>query len=483
MGNVKLENSSYFRDQVALNLIGSHFFDAPKLQHINCGRMWRANVEYSHFFWEAWVKPYYSGSGSWTGYVVSDNEGGNHNLLWGCAMGSDGMYNITGNIHNGTTLTSFSSVAKFPANEWAHWAVGWDGSHIMLWVNGILIHLQAYSSGRKQPGGNNFCLHIGGSDHNNFWGNIAPVRGYEGYGRCLYINDFTPERYFRTLSASSTAMPDVPQFFINLQTPGRIFRDLSGGFENVKHDGVPSAVISVQGAGEQSPAFKDYDLPEFQAGDIEIGLHVPTPPATPTGALVFDSFSRADVTSLNCRLFDPETGDALFGSTEAGTLGPLLWVSDSVSFPNAQGEILSGHAVMPYNGVSQLVQTSTQNVDIRVDRPLSALCNTSIYFRYKDANDYYAVWGNDNGLTLRKRESGVTTDVPITVSAGWKALRVVANGTTCTIYTGTALEGTFTSVATPTITNVAGATKHGLYNSQNNTKSVYMTDNFLIKAA
>lgn len=461
---------------------GSLFFDASKLQHINCGRFWRPNVSYSHFFWEFTAKPYVSGT-NWTGYILSDNHGGAHNLLFGIQMGSNGLFNVTGNIWNGSGVESFSTAESFQGDHWHVFAVGWDGSHIMLWVDGVLSSIKAYSGTRSQPGGNNFCLHLGGSDHNNYWGNIAQVRGFEGYGRCRFAADYTPELHFRPLSVLASYYADQPQFNMNLMTDQTLYADTSVGFEGHLHHGVPSAVLSAQNSGAIAPSVNDFTLPTFQAGALTFGTHTPTPPATPANALVWDSFSRADATYLTKDLIGPADGNSTIGSTEAGSLGQLEWLGTSGAFPNSTGAILNGRVALIYQGADSILATGVRNVDIRVDRLNLSYCYTSILFRYKDGNDYYGVWGNDSGLILRKREGGVTTDVGIAVNAGWITLRIVANGTSLTVYTGTATEGVFTQVHTDTITDVVTATNHGLLNTQYGLKTMYRADNFLIKAA
>lgn len=465
--------------------VGSVLFDATKLQNLNCGCFWRPSASYSHFFWEAWVKPTLksSGDGSWTGYFVSDNHGGNHNLLWGCTMAGTGNYVITGNIWNGASTENFTTVETLPANHWTLLAVGWDGSHIMLWVDGLLRHIQAYSGTRSQPGGNNFTLHIGGSDHNNYNGYVAQIRGYEGYGRCREISDYTPERYFRPMGANSSAIRDLPQFQLNLMTNQTIYQDISAGFEGMLHPGVPNAQLSVQNGGLSSPSYNDFEVPQFVAGDISYGTYVPSAPATPSGALVWDSFSRANSTWLNKDMLLPSDSNPTLGSTEAGSLGVLAWESNSGVFPDSCGQILNGKAVVNYQGAHSLLSTGVTDVDIRVNRNGASFCYTSIMLRYKDDDNYTAFWGNDSGITMRERVAGVNTDTAISVSAGWVTMRAVANGTALTVYTGTATEGTFTSVHTDTIANDPAATKHGLFNCQFNTKTVYSADNFLIKAA
>jgi hypothetical protein len=461
--------------------IGSLKFDGSKLQHVNCGCFWRANVQYSHFFWEAWVKPNQGQPGGWTGYLVSDNQGGFHNLLWGFSMGTTGRFNITGNLYGSSGLTSFTSAESFPEGRWMHTAVGWDGQHIMLWVHGILCHVQAYTATRFQPGGNNFTLHIGGSDHNNAFMNLAQIRATEGFGRCKWTSDFTPEQFFRPLSVNSIQQRDLPEFCINFQSDDTLYIDTGRGFEGMKHDGVRAAQL---GVNSDAAPFSDLDLPTFDPSPIVYGDYTPTAPAVPAGALVWDSFSRPNVTALNTTLAYPYPARSALGRIEAGSLGQLVWFSDSLAFPNATGQILDGKAVMSYNGASALLETGTKNVDIRVDRVPFPICYTSIFFRHKDGNDNYKVFGNDAGLELRKVEGGVATTIGLGVPpAGWKTLRMVANESTVTIYTGTATEGVFTPIYTGAITNIGAATQHGLWNSQFNLKTIYRADNFLIKAA
>lgn len=452
---------------------GSMFFDANFLQHVNHGRFFRPGVNYSHCFWEGWFKPFV---GSWgPGYMISDNQGGNHNILWGMQEASTGFCDITGNFHDGTTLTSFGQTEPIPQGHWTHLAVGWDGSHIMCWVNGILTHVQAYApSQRMQPGGNDQTLHVGGSDHNNFYGNIAWVRAREGYGRCQYTSDFTPEMFCRPQFNDGT-LTDMPQFCVSYQTPSRLFTDF-GKFENISHHGIPEAVQSTSYV-PGSFIGTGLALPTFEAGLIETDTYVPTAPATPSGAIIWDSFSRANRTPNNPT--NLTTGIFALGAVETGSVS---WTNLDGTTDSGGAGVLNGRCFIFNQSAGKVVETSTQNVDVRVNRLPTTIHYTGLLVRYKDANDYYYIQGGDTSIAVTKREGGVTTTVGYTPTSGWTTLRVVANGTTLTVYTGTATEGTFTSQGSFTCTNVTGATRAGIDRPTNVKTPVYY-DNFLVKAA
>lgn len=454
-----------FSDNADTYALGSLVFSAANRNHINCGSFWRSNVQYSHFFWEAWIKPLYAGT---PGYFVADTDGGDHCLLWGVQASDTNFYTISGNVNGDSGLTSFAPPNLMPYGYWTHVAVGWDGSHLLNWVNGILVHTQAYSSAtRFNPGGNSGVLFIGGSDHNCFVGNIADVRGYEGYGRCKYTQSFTPERYFRSSSYIDPNL-DVPQFHMPLHTKQGLYTD-HGKFEGVSHHGVPEAVDSVAGYGEQSAPKNAYDLITYATGLITLGEYVPTPPTTPSGALIFDSFSRTDRTSLTMTSFN-------LGSTEAGSLGVKTW-----SGTNNSG-VLNGRAFTMTQQGGGRVDTEGLDRDIRVDRMIGTTQMTGLLVRYKDDNNYYKITASDTLIEFEFAEAGVISfPSSFVVTTGWTTLRVVVQGTTMTVYVGTATEGTFTSAGSKTILNTAGATYAGLIYP--GIKQAMSFDNFLVKAA
>lgn len=457
----------------AVGGLGSLFFNASKLQHVNHGRFFRANTNYSHCFWEAWVKP--SASLVNPGYVVSDNQGGNHNILWGVQKASSTHCSVTGNFYDGTTLTTFSPSELIPFGHDVHLAVGWDGSHIMCWINGILSHTQAYApSQRMQPGGNDATLYIGGSDHNNFWGNIYQVRGYEGFGRCAETSDFAPELFFRPIQFPAQTNKDIPQFCVSYMTKQGVYVD-NGKFWGTSHPGVPEAV---QSTGYNTGSFigTALSLPAWESGEINAASHVSTAPSTPTGAIIWDSFSRINQNYVNPTNFT--TGAFVLGAVE---IGGVSWTNLNGSAATSGAGINNGRAFIANQSAGKVVETSTQNVDVRVDRLPTATHYTGLYVRYKDDNDNYRIIATDTSVSVFKKEGGVETSVSYTPVAGWTTLRATAVGTTMTVYVGTATEGTFTLQGSFTCTNVAGATRAGI-ERPNGVKTPVYYDNFLVKA-
>lgn len=562
--------------QNALNArTGSYFFDQTKLQHINHGHFWRPNVQYSHFLWEATVKPV-QGDVPWLGYLVSDNQGGNHNLLWGlnCAAGectvtgnvyagpdtavtvsavstanesltstAHGLYTgqkvtvaSTGTLPGGLSgatnyyvwkvdanvitlqtsienalwsadnasdasrrvnltsagsgtitvipvgLTTFGTPEIIPAGHWTNLTVGWDGTDLVTWTNGIVTSVQPFAPAyRFNPGGNNYTLHICGSDHNNCRAYFAQVRAYEGSGAMKKNQDYPPELYFRpTQSFDNGVTTSTPQFLANYMAPATIFTDYSGGFEGNLHHGVPEALQAV-GTAAGSFIGTNLSLPTFTPGEIPTyGTYTPTAPATPSGAIVWDSFSRPNADYLNPQ--NKTTGAFTLTNTEAGTAGVLPWTLSDGSANTGGNGVLNGKAFIVNQAPNVCVQTSTQNVDIRVDRIPTYYGRVGLIARYKDANDYYEIVGTDRLISVLKHEGGVVTGVTYNPTYGWTTLRVTANGTGFNIYTGTATEGTFTLMGSFIGTNVPGATRACLARATN-VKLVYRYDNFLVKAA
>ncbi|MFN2511539.1 MAG: LamG-like jellyroll fold domain-containing protein [Pyrinomonadaceae bacterium] len=142
---------------------------------------WPGEVEHGHFFWEFWAMPSINASGT---YLVSDGYGGAHAVLFGFGYLDSieaGRYQLTGNVWNGTNLTSFGSDEGPAPNEWGHFAVGWDGTNIITYFNGVPVGKKAFGGPRITPGGHQGTgrLLIGGSDHANLVGRIAQVRGFE----------------------------------------------------------------------------------------------------------------------------------------------------------------------------------------------------------------------------------------------------------------------------------------------------------------
>ncbi len=156
------------------------FDGQPKsVDHLN---FWPEGVDLGHFFWEFWAMP---GEHAAATYLLSDGYGGSHALLFGVhAFNSSepDRYELSGNVFDGLhPTTTFGSDIGPAINEWGHYAVGWDGQSIITYFNGVPVGKTPFSGPRRTPGPGNGGgrLLIGGSDHNNFHGRIAQVRGYE----------------------------------------------------------------------------------------------------------------------------------------------------------------------------------------------------------------------------------------------------------------------------------------------------------------
>ena len=118
--------------------------------------------------------------------MLSDGYGGAHALLFGVGSFNSSevnRYELPGNIFDGVTFDQLLSAVTLvrAVGEWAHFAVGWDGQNIITYYNGVPVGKTPFSGPRRTPGpgGGGGRLLIGGSDHSNFDGRIAQVRGYE----------------------------------------------------------------------------------------------------------------------------------------------------------------------------------------------------------------------------------------------------------------------------------------------------------------
>jgi hypothetical protein len=159
---------------------------------------------------------------------------------------------------------------------------------------------------------------------------------------------------------------------------------------------------------------------------------VPAPAAVPVGALAFDSFGRANQT------YAFQSAPTL-GSTEGGSLGPLAWQTGTGVWG-----ILQGAAVYLSSTASGVawVNVGTADQDVRVTNRRGGFNTRScgIAFRVQDAlNFWYAFAYGDPGNSIVHYGTvvaGVMTETS-TFNPGvtWDVLRVLASGTTITIYT------------------------------------------------
>jgi len=177
---------------------------------VDGGNFWPADVPLGHFFWEVRAQALPNPG---VQYLISDGYGGAHSILFG--LRADGL--MTGNVWDGTKYTSFGSTSGAKADEWATLAVGWDGDTITCYYNGMPAGTTPYAGKRFSGGAVNGGGHlfVGGSDHLNFKGRIAWVKGYE----------------------DASGPNGAPNLWYDFSKAEAIVRDLSNGYRGSRHDG------------------------------------------------------------------------------------------------------------------------------------------------------------------------------------------------------------------------------------------------------
>lgn len=444
------------------------------------------------FFWEFWAMP---GTNAYARYMLSDGYGGAHALLFGFVGDSSGTrYSLYGNVWNGITAIDFGSDDGPAPGEWGHLAVGWDGNYIYTYFNGVPVGLKPFRGPRMPAGSNNGGGHlfIGGSDHNNFMGRIAQVRGFENSNPLdsgLQSVTFRPDTIFG-LTPGTKPSP-TSSFLTNFLRPAQTVPDLAGG---------RVGILRGTGLGATSPQ-TTYPLPQFVidpdapntstvTGPIAPAIRVDTPAPVPSAALIFDSFSRKNSTYAFA-------GHGGLDSTEGGRAGIKQWktaiVTGGTPYGNEAFGILNGQAVALSDfssGCLAWVETgsATGYLLARVSRHpgfYKTGIDTGITFRVANsANFFYAFTYGDDPLAANARKlivgywlNGRQTYLVVGVNMpeSWTRLQVVTTsvGDVIVYADDTQVYSTTTSV-------LATATGAGLYNSSDNHALANRWDNFTI---
>lgn len=435
--------------------VGSLLFNKDDLSHVNHNKMW-TNAAYGDFFWEAWVKPT-KAAADWTGYIISDGSGADHNVLFGInALGDFGL--VTGNFYNGSGTEDIALPKEtVRLGEWCHIAIGWDGATLMTWINGVLSAIKPYTGARQTLSSNGVAF-VGGSNHLNFNGNIAQLAGVEG--ACRFTADFSPERYFRT-SWDVGGTENKYNFLSNYMSPASIFPNY-GEHEGRNNDGVfGSYALNAQ---QRVVYDENRPNPQFEAGDIIDPTYSPALKSVPSGALIFDGFSRPEHTHAFFRQLETQ-------NTEGGSLGSLAW-------SNHFG-IRGGKAYFYYQGFdNSLLDAGQEDVEVSVKRVQDQYCRTGIEIRHKDASDRYRVIGYETEIHLHKWEAGTPSMVIIGSSpANWEKLTVRVIGDQMTFLIDDVSFG-----SAQTITDIAGATKVGICTINHYAKVIWRYGDFTVKA-
>jgi len=403
---------------------------------VDYGNFWPEGVNLGHFFWEFWAMP---GAGAGATYMLSDGYGGAHALLFGVGSFNSSeanRYELLGNIFDGITFDNYFGSDVGPAvGEWAHFAVGWDGQNIITYYNGVPAGKTPFRGPRRTPGpsGGGGRLLIGGSDHSNFDGRIAQVRGYE---------DTNP----REGSPGSAEASFAPQTVFGLggnllsyyfRSSPRLIADLSQGYGGSLHTGFSRGTgtgILYDCETCPPPRFViDPSAPNFAAGAPSSPVNVPPPATPPAGALVFDSFSRANSTYTF-------GGNGGLGSTESGSAGPQLWETNQGSGNPQPFGILNARAVLLGNSTAVAwVPTGSPdgNLDIRVNRyrgHWGSGIHSGVSFRVLNAANFFFAYTADSASDQQSKvlhvgyyQNGNRVDLvnDRSIPAAWSTLKVV----------------------------------------------------------
>lgn len=458
---------------------------------VDYGLFWEPYVDLGHFYWEFWAMP---GNNAGATYLVSDGYGGDHALLFGVAnfgTSEPGRYQLLGNIwdgYAGNHLLYFGSDQGPAPGEWGHFAVGWDGQNIITYFNGVPVGKTAFAGPRQSPspghGGNR--LLIGGSDHNNFIGRIAQVRGYENSNPledATGPTGGTVEAAFAPQTVFGVGGSMLSYYF----RPASKVADLSRGYGGSTHTGTPrgtiGGVIYDCGACPPPQFVLDPTAPDFVQGIAPQPVQLAASPPVPARARVFDSFSRANSTYL----FNSTGG---LGLTEAGTARPQAWQTGLASQQPQPFGILNGSAVLLANerAVAWVATGASEgNLDVRVNRHpglWGSGLDTGLSFRVVDNRNFFFAYTSESNTTPGRQNlsvgyylNGSRFDLVTMVSmpVGWTTLNVVTteDGSIKVYADQTLVYSTSSDV-------LATATGAGLYNNSPGLALVNRWDNFTV---
>ena len=456
---------------------------------VDYGYFWDPYIDLGHFFWEFWAMP---GSNAGATYMLSDGYGGAHALLFGFANLSTSdlnHYQLIGDIFDGVKHDNYFTSDEGPApGEWGHFAVGWDGQNIITYMNGVPIGKSPFAGPRRTPGpgGGASWLLIGGSTHSNFDGRIAQVRGYEqqnpredpaGVDRTLVESTFAPQtifnrggnltsHYFR----ASPTVADLSQGYGGRSRAG-VLRGLTYGyFDPCTGCALPAFVV-------------DPTAPDFINATAPPPTNAGAPAPVPTGALVFDSFSRANATYVL-------NGIGGLGATEGGTAGAKVWQTNRSASERQAFGILNGRAVMLGNetAVTWITPGSTSgNLEIQVNRNAgrnNSGLDTGLSFRVLDEQNFFFAYtsAGADAASARKLTVGfylngqrVNLASGINLPPSWTTLIVVTRTSgEFSVFAGNSL------LYTTTNGNLVKATGCGLYNNSPGLGLVNRWDTFTV---
>lgn len=424
-------------------------------QIVNHGRFWGAlgtttPLEGDNFYWDGWARP------DGTGYLISDGYGGCHALLY-APLSQTG--NVANNVLDAGDTVNFGGGYSVNPGEWVYFGVGCDGSYIYTFINGVCVGRVAWTGGRVTGGtsSDGFLLIGGPWDHQTMVGRVAWIRAFDVDKWPLtstggLVGPFQPQRWpsdYMVKSGSNI----LCDFLVDYSHAGRVFPDVSpDGARGQRWNGRPSyQLLGFDGAPGSGSAVAVPPLPEVSADSTcplladewgESGEIAQTPSAVPVGALIFDSFGRANQTYA----FQEEP---TLGDTEGGSLGALTWQqgtainSQSPQDPSAWG-ILGASAVMlgrnPYPVAWVEAGTADHWVHIKRDLGSWSTRTSGLAFRVQD-NDNFLYLGIQSATLAQfgSVQGGAFTAPPggnvnVTIPAGAEQISARCSGTDIEFY-------------------------------------------------
>lgn len=431
------------------NLNTALYFDETYHQHVNHGPYWnRGTAAPATCFYEAWVSPVTGAE-----YVFSDGYGGSHNLLFGFDGLAAGYGGLTGNMYIAGAAATFTSQDKMYEGDWHHIAVGRGASFIYVWVDGVLSR-RFTSVGTRQTTGDvsEGVMFVGGSNHSNYNGYIRMVRGIEG--DCPETATFRPSNSFLSSYIPTGDIPVGSSFIADYSTQANIIADLSDGYLGVKHPGVRKSELDGQMLGTWSPTGHTTgsisNLPTFRTFRFQApSTFRGSQRSLPEGLVIYDDFSRANVTWAWNQTLTPGTSRT----------------SQVPTVPQADVGIIDGCAYSPVaaqglysTGLGFCVyEAGKTNQRVRVERKNTDVSETySWILRYTDENNfilgtiasgqYFSVYekigGNVASLAGGGNDVGTTWSYIELDVAGATVNTYVDGGTTIQTQTTTLLTGT-----------------------------------------
>ena len=449
-------------------------------------------------FWQGWAMCLGPTGGNQ--YLISDGNGGDHAILFGMAPStlSDDpdpaghvrlSFFATDDNVGGEQVCLAQDCDFLRYGEWFHFAIGWEFGNIgacQIWINGILSGWALLSGGHNRRCGSGVAsgaLYLFGSDHNGWLGRLAFLQGWDtnvfAWGdpfsawsgwRPSFVMESQRGGYFPDYAGDATKPGNMLLDVATNQLPPLDGTRYRGGplHHGLLGAGIPGNAFipytedqNAVPAGFPRPHWvKDETCPIYLPGPrTTANAYIKTPEPVPAEiaakCLIWDSFGDRRSTAVETNRTDAVTfaNDPTLGSTEAGSLGPLVWdyaPPDTANQKTYNFGVFSGNAVPignPAQSTPPLVNCGQGNHRVQIRRPAGCVAgdqsayNIGMGCTFRASANRLNLWAaiirHDTQLTLTKIVAGVPTNVVADLAFGaWDSIRVDANGDTIDVYRG-----------------------------------------------